>query len=107
MSDVDTPAWNFVQFMRRRAIRRLDERKQCIVMRNGRPLLVTPKEADAEKACFLEVTEHGNLTCHAALGPITTDGVQTYRTHFELNGTPISVLDAERIAAGLPIEVTS
>ncbi len=85
-SKTDPAAINFIQAMRRRAIARLEARDPTHRF---------------EPACVLEVTGQGNLTCHAEFGPVTVDEVPTYRTRFELNGAPISLIDAERVAMGL------
>jgi hypothetical protein len=98
----DPAARNFIQSMRWRAIRlfqaadqrALDAIRRDPSINHGRP----------DSTSWQEQVAAGTLTCHASLGPVTVDGVQTYRTRFELNGQPISLRDAERVAMGEPLE---
>lgn len=82
MTRTDPAAINFIQFMRRRAIARCQER------------------GGIEPGLCLEVTDSGNLTCIATGDGETTDGVPLYRTCFEINGQSISLIDAERAVMG-------
>lgn len=84
----DPAAINFIRAMRRVAIARL-----C---------------GDGGEAGVLgQMTDHGNLTCTATPGGETVDSVPIYHTQFAINGKPISVIDAERIAMGEPLDTPS
>lgn len=84
----DQAAQNFIQAMRRVAIQRLIE--------------------DGGEAGVLgQITSHGNLTCTATPARISADGVQLYHTQFAINGADISILEAESIAMGEPLDAPS
>lgn len=97
----DPAARTFIQAMRRLAIahfrsadqRALDAIRRDSSINHGRP----------DSASVQDQAAQGTLTCHATPGPVTVYGVQTYRTRFELDGQPISLCDAERVAMGEPI----
>lgn len=82
MTRTDPAAINFIQFMRRTAIARCEER------------------GGVEPALHLEVTASGILTCTATSAGQSADGEPLYRTRFELNGQPIGHDDAERVVMG-------
>ena len=90
MSDTlpDPAAINFIRAMRRVAIARL-----C--------------EDGGEAGVLGQMTDHGNLTCTATPGHVTGDGEQLYQTRFAINGKPISMVDAERIAMGESLDPPS
>lgn len=81
MPRTDPAAINFIQAMRRIAISRCEDR-------------------DGEPGLCLEVTASGNLTCEANPSGKSPDGDQLYHASFEINGLPISRIDAEVIAMG-------
>lgn len=84
----DQAAINYIQAMRRVAIARL-------------------VEDGGDRGVLGQMTDHGNLTCTATEAHISADGVQLYRTQFAINGRDISILDAERIAMGEPLDTPS
>lgn len=84
----DQAAQTFIQAMRRAAIQRLTE-------------------GSDDMGVYGQITEHGNLTCTATPARLTGDGEQLYQTAFAINGKPISIPDAERIAMGEALDAPS